>query len=219
MREIDETKNKPLNEKDAIRSIKFIDRVFKENNIPYWVDYGTLLGAIRDKKFIPWDTDIEFYMFYKKDEDRLRIIEAIKKEGLKFSVDMSVRQGVTFKHNDGYIHMGFGWFRRTIGTTILSKICYHLPKFIRKWFMDFTHRHYSNSKREFIRPYSGKKRESHKISCMVRSWLPIFFCGKLKEVPFYDFKISVPGKAEDLLYFRYGKDWKTPKKVYESYTV
>ena len=219
MRKIDETKNKPLNEKDAIRSIKFIDRIFKENNIPYWVDYGTLLGTIRDHKFIPWDTDIEFYMFYKKDEDRKRIIDAIHREGLKFKVDMDIRQGVTFYHNEGYIHMGFGWFKRTLFTTLLSLICYHLPDSIRKWFMDFTHKHYSNTKKEFIRPYSGKKRESHKISCYVRSWLPIFFCGKLKKVPFYDFKISVPGKAEDLLYFRYGKDWKIPKKVYESYTV
>lgn len=33
--------------------LKFIDRVCKENDISYFVNYGTLLGAIRHKGFIP----------------------------------------------------------------------------------------------------------------------------------------------------------------------
>ena len=37
------------------RSIKFLD----DNNIEYWLDSGTLLGAIRNEKFIPWDDDVD----------------------------------------------------------------------------------------------------------------------------------------------------------------
>lgn len=57
-----------------IKNIKLIEKSFKQkildlmdktvkflndNDIEYWLDSGTLLGAIRNEKFIPWDDDVD----------------------------------------------------------------------------------------------------------------------------------------------------------------
>ena len=63
--------------------LKFIDRVCKENDISYFVNYGTLLGAIRHKGFIPWDDDIDICL-YREDYDRfLNVVKELKDERYK----------------------------------------------------------------------------------------------------------------------------------------
>lgn len=45
--------------------------VLENNNIPYFITYGTLLGAVRHKGFIPWDDDFDFYILSEYYEDAM----------------------------------------------------------------------------------------------------------------------------------------------------
>lgn len=57
--------------------LEVIDRVCKANGIEYWLDGGTLLGAVRHGGFIPWDDDIDIAM---RKDDLERFIEVAQKQ-------------------------------------------------------------------------------------------------------------------------------------------
>ena len=46
----------------VLNVLEKIDYVCRENGYTYMICYGTLLGAVRHKGFIPWDDDIDIVM-------------------------------------------------------------------------------------------------------------------------------------------------------------
>ncbi|MBR4448494.1 LicD family protein [Methanobrevibacter sp.] len=42
--------------------LRFVDNVCSKHDLTYWMDYGTLLGAVRHGDFVPWDDDLNVGM-------------------------------------------------------------------------------------------------------------------------------------------------------------
>jgi len=60
-----------------LKMLLFFDKIAKEHNLNYWIDFGALIGAYRNGSFIPWDDDIDVSM-PRKDYEKLKYI--IEKE-------------------------------------------------------------------------------------------------------------------------------------------
>lgn len=61
----------------TMESLEQVDKICQRHNITYFGYYGTLLGAVRHKGFIPWDDDMDIAMFRK---DYNRFIKYAKEE-------------------------------------------------------------------------------------------------------------------------------------------
>ena len=62
--------------------MKVIDQICQDNNIDYWIDAGTLLGAKRHGGFIPWDDDCDICMMRKDYNRFIGLINDQLPEGL-----------------------------------------------------------------------------------------------------------------------------------------
>lgn len=58
--------------KSLVKLLECFDDFCKKYNIVYSLGGGTLIGAARHKGFIPWDDDIDIYMYYDEYEKFVR---------------------------------------------------------------------------------------------------------------------------------------------------
>ncbi len=125
------------NSPDVLRKIQLVqleillefDRICKENNLPYQLFFGTLLGAIRHKGFIPRDDDVDVCMLRGDYNRFLQLCED------QLNKDYFLQ---TYKTDKEYIH-SFARIRKnnTLALQrIYSKIAMHHGIFIDNFPLD-----------------------------------------------------------------------------------
>ena len=106
---VDITKLPPTDD-EALREMQLcdatllaiFDKLCKKHEIRYWMDFGTLLGAVRHKGFIPWDNDIDITL---PRVDYEKSLDLFPQELSKYGIDykekedgMMQRIGLSVQH-------------------------------------------------------------------------------------------------------------------------
>lgn len=92
------------NPKQLLENMVLIRDILQSHEIRCFLHYGTLLGAIREKDFIPHDDDADLGVFYDDFDKLLNIVPLLLQEGFSFE---SVRKGrlLQFIRNDEQVDL------------------------------------------------------------------------------------------------------------------
>ena len=87
-----------------VKLLQIIDAICQKNGLEYWMDSGTLLGAVRHKGFIPWDDDTDLCM---DRENYLKAREILPEVCAHYGIDVKEAEncrggwiGIGYKHKD-----------------------------------------------------------------------------------------------------------------------
>ena len=82
------------NLKNSMKMLQKVTQIMEKNGTPYWLEGGTLLGIVREKRLLPWDNDMDISLVKDNEKKLLSILFKIFLRGYivrvkkyKFDVD------------------------------------------------------------------------------------------------------------------------------------
>jgi len=215
-----------------------VKKILDAQNIEFWLDCGTLLGAVRDGKFISWEHDIDFGAWQDRVSESVKI--SISRELCKYGLDTGIYENhINIRKKEVeemWLDINFYYLNKDKVTIPRLSPINLAGKFLRY----FLHVLFAPYHCKIERTKSIMKRLTMKalinISCampfILRKWLiqigtlvykkmgskdvswiiPSKYFMSLSTMKFYGMEFKVPAKTEEYLIYRYGENWRIPRK-------
>ena len=141
----------------CLELLDFVNKICIKHDIKWWLDFGTLLGAIRHENFIPWDDDIDIGIMRKDYHKFIEIMyDELKRNNLDNYVDVVYRWR---KHEGKVVNGTLHFFIRDeqVGENIILAAVDFFP-------YDFM-RDYDNNYDNFGVSYNHSLRNFYQMLC------------------------------------------------------
>ncbi|TPH17077.1 LicD family protein [Litorilituus lipolyticus] len=213
-------------------SLEQITAILQQHNLNSFLDTGTLLGAVRDGQFIPWDNDIDISLLDKdyNKQTLLKVAKSIYHAGY----NVNYHQDAIYIYKDPDIAIGIMLYRHSnqsyinqFGKIELASRFLYLLKKIKSRQLIYCQGH------TFTYSFKASMLKLRALISIIPNWLldksviseqtkqiniPEHFFNKLEEFSFYGVNFNVPAETKEYLEFRYGSNWKTPISDYDYMT-
>lgn len=221
-----------MNEYDAIQMLTETRKIFDRYNLEYWLDAGTLLGAVRDGKFIPWDEDMDLGTWHENIPKLISISNELRKKGFEVSF---WGQEFVIKYEDCKLEVPCyrldedeatyplliprSWLSANLVSLHYRLVCTaenapenepdkDFKNLLKKPLISMIQCLPSSIKKQidafcfFLYSHIGTEKIIFKI--------PSEYFTKLSAINFYGMTFNIPSNAEKFLTLKYGKTWKIP---------
>lgn len=191
------------NEDNFLEIVTFLRR----HGVTFWLDQGTLLGVIRDGELLPWDKDIDISVWTEGFDKVLELSEELRRRGYYIEVHED-RDTIFLSKRKGYFieicrhHIeGDRIVRRGAAPRATTS-----ERALKRWLQRIPHPLFVRI-RHFARKYMGKPPLwFHTPARLLSEFTTVRFLGQ--DAP-------VPAETEAYLAFKYGDDWRTPRRDWD----
>jgi len=223
-------------EETIVENLKDIKEVFDKHDIACWLDWGTLLGAVRNGKIIEWDHEVDLGIMRSDEEKIVATFSEIKEKGFCIKKAPISAPEFTFRRT------GYGvdiWEYYPIGQNLLATRYHELSKNLIAHILWFVWRVLAPGYGKDDLPKKGLK---FAMTCLVKCIVSLFrpkvqkfliqsirrlfiqgyyrnpkqaivpkpYLETFKAISFYGMSFNIPFDAEKYLEYKYGKKWKVP---------
>lgn len=197
---------------DATRLLESTTEILGGAGLSFWLDQGTLLGAIRDNALLPWETDIDLSMW---EADFHRVLEyagAFAEHNIRVEHHANRKSIYLMLRRRSSIFVDIAGHRQ-VGDVVYKRFAQaHTSVWKRraKRILDAGPPVLRDAVRSRVRAHS---------STVIDVPIPAHWFADFREHEFLAVKgLRVPADAEAYLEYKYGPDWRVPRRDWDFYT-